>query len=1218
MSTKTAKPGDKKRKSRRATEGLGTVFLASAIASSVSAQEAPGDVAILDSEVLPDGSLRLKLSDGRTIEVPGAAYRIGDGQIVIDPAVLIEDDDGSGYIALLGLAALGLAVVAGSSGSADGGDDAPNEPPTFTSNAAFDYAENGTGTVFTAVVTDVDGGAPTFSLSGTDAGLFGIDADSGVVTFNTAPNFEMPGDAADGSGAGAGDNVYNIVVTANDGVNETDQAVAITVTDVNDAAPVFTSGATASFAENGTGTVYTAAVTDVDGGTPEFSLSGTDAALFDINATTGAVTFVAAPDFETPGDAGGDNVYNIVVTANDGENETDQAVAITVTDVNDVAPVFTSGATASFAENGTGTVYTAAVTDVDGGAPTFSLTGPDADLFAIDETTGVVTFVSAPDFETPGDAGGDNVYNITVTASDGENATDQAVAITVTDVNDLAPVFTSGATASFAENGTGTVYTAAVTDVDGGAPTFSLSGADAALFDINATTGAVTFVAAPDFETPGDAGGDNVYNIVVTANDGVNETDQAVAVTVTDEAELPYVVELSEIEAGSTAGFAINGVDVSDQSGVSVSSAGDVNGDGFDDIIVGAYLADPNGTSAAGTSYVIYGGATGANVALSAIEAGSTAGFAINGVDVSDLSGRSVSSAGDVNGDGFDDIIVGAFFADPNGTSDAGTSYVIYGGATGANLELSAIEAGSTAGFAINGVDVLDRSGVSVSSAGDVNGDGFDDIIVGAHLADPNGTSAAGTSYVIYGGATGANVALSDIEAGSTAGFAINGVDVSDSSGISVSSAGDVNGDGFDDIIVGAYLADPNGTSNAGTSYVIYGGATGANVALSAIEAGSTAGFAINGVDMSDFSGRSVSSAGDVNGDGFDDIIVGAYRADPNGTSYAGTSYVIYGGATGANLELSAIEAGSTAGFAINGVDLSDRSGRSVSSAGDVNGDGFDDIIVGAYGADPNGTSAAGTSYVIYGSATGANLELSDIEAGSTAGFAINGVDVSDFSGFSVSSAGDVNGDGFDDIIVGARLADPNGTSDAGTSYVIYGGATGTESTTAVAEVGTAAADNFTGNAGDDSFTGISLDDVVRGGAGDDSISITSLDFADVDGGNGTDTLVLDGAGLTLDLTGPRTDIEQFEVIDLNGSGANELTLDRLSVLDLSDDTSGGITTFRVMGGLDDAVSAGDFADWTAGGQVTEGSTTYDVFTNGNAELLIEDAINFSQVAAPD
>src|SRR4028119_2192832 len=169
-------------------------------------------------------------------------------------------------------------------------------------------------------------------------------------------------------------------------------------------------------------------------------------------------------------------------------------------------------------------------------------------------------------------------------------------------------------------------------------------------------------------------------------------------------------------------------------------------------------------------------------------------------------------------------------------------------------------------------------------------------------------------------------------------------------------------------------------------------------------------GFAINGIAAYDESGRSVSSAGDVNGDGFDDLIIGAFLADPNGISYAGQSYVVFGSNSGfgADLNLSTLDGSN--GFAINGIAANDLSGRSVSSAGDVNGDGFDDLIIGAFGADPNGISQAGQSYVVFGSNSdfGASFNLSELNGSN--GFAINGIAAGDVSGGAGSSAGGGHG----------------------------------------------------------------------------------------------------------------------------------------------------------------------------------------------------------------
>ncbi|MCA9291754.1 MAG: FG-GAP repeat protein [Phycisphaerales bacterium] len=481
-------------------------------------------------------------------------------------------------------------------------------------------------------------------------------------------------------------------------------------------------------------------------------------------------------------------------------------------------------------------------------------------------------------------------------------------------------------------------------------------------------------------------------------------------------------VDLADVVAGA-GGFVINGAASFDESGFSVSGAGDVNGDGLADLIIGGPYAGP---ATAGESYVVFGKRDTTPVDLAAVIAGS-GGFVMRGVNPWDTAGRSVSGAGDVNGDGLDDVIVGSGYANDY----TGESYVVFGKADTTPVELSDIVAG-IGGFVINGANPYDNAGLAVSGGGDVNGDGLADLIVGARYAGPGN---AGETYVVFGKADTAPVNLADVIAG-TGGFVINGIDSDDRSGFSVSDAGDVNGDGLDDVVLGALFAEHYYYKpNAGRAFVVFGKADTAPVQLAAVVAGD-GGFVMNGYDPNDNAGRSVSGAGDVNGDGLADVIVGASRAFGSNIQ-AGNSYVVFGTADTAPVNLGNLKFNGK-GIFIEGFDGGDQSGRSVSGAGDVNGDGLADVIVGAPFADLSGLTNVGEGHVVLGRADAAPVNLYDVAAG-TGGFVMTGLDKSDLTGLSVSGAGDVNGDGFDDVIVAAPSADANGINGSGRCFVVFG-----------------------------------------------------------------------------------------------------------------------------------------------------------------------------------
>uniref|UniRef100_A0A0G4HY46 Integrin alpha-2 domain-containing protein n=1 Tax=Chromera velia CCMP2878 TaxID=1169474 RepID=A0A0G4HY46_9ALVE len=399
-------------------------------------------------------------------------------------------------------------------------------------------------------------------------------------------------------------------------------------------------------------------------------------------------------------------------------------------------------------------------------------------------------------------------------------------------------------------------------------------------------------------------------------------------------------------------------------------------------------------------------------------------------------------------------------FADPDGDTSKGSTYLIYGRNTtvsGVSWEDEIDTEGWDIdhGCAFKGVDASDFSGGSVASAGDVNKDGLAEIIIGASSADPGGRTSAGEAYVIFGTSADrtsycgvqATFDLSSLDGSN--GFVLNGVANTDRAGV-VASAGDVNNDGVDDVLVGAGSASPNSRQAGGEVYVFFGkdtsilGAFDTSYELSNLDGSN--GFTVQEVNRFCGLGLSLTPAGDINGDGIADIILGAETSDDgsDANSNKGAAYVIFGsnGAFASTLLVSALDGSN--GFSIPGAARLDQAGTAVSSAGDINGDGVDDIAVGAPEADPDGRASAGETYVIFGKRTataGAFDAVFDVTTfdGSN-GFTVKGEKLNNKIGGSLSGGVDVNGDGLADLLIGGQGA----ASGDGTAYVIYGKNTAT------------------------------------------------------------------------------------------------------------------------------------------------------------------------------
>jgi hypothetical protein len=480
----------------------------------------------------------------------------------------------------------------------------------------------------------------------------------------------------------------------------------------------------------------------------------------------------------------------------------------------------------------------------------------------------------------------------------------------------------------------------------------------------------------------GDIDGDGLGDILISGPDNGEACYRCAAFTVFGRAAFPPSVDVIRRAHGSGGedAFVVKTLSNPDAGGLSVSSAGDLNGDGLDDFVVGAPYTRINAPRV-GAAFVLFGRESGfppvfdLGTLLSGNGGDGSEGFALAGIDSYSLAGRSVSGGCDVNGDGLDDLVVGAPYAPGVILQDLGHVYLIFGRLSGYPAEiplrslLPQFGGDGSTGFVLEGFGTTSRTGDAVSCAKDTNGDGIDDLLIGATNGTP--VSDPDEAYIVYGRSGGFPALLSlasllpDNGGDGSAGSILLGMDSGDGTGSAVASVGDVNGDGLGDMMIGAYRPTP------GRAFLLFGSASGFPAEL---ELGSllpanggdgSQGFVAYGAQIHDGAARSLAGAGDVNDDGYEDLLIGAYDAGA-----AGAAYLVFGRSEFPGLiELTSLLA-RNGGDGSEGVVLAGdvsgqpgQAGRGVAGAGDVNGDGIDDFLVGA----PVDANLDGVAYLIYG-----------------------------------------------------------------------------------------------------------------------------------------------------------------------------------------------------------------------------------------------------------
>nr|WP_276523790.1 Ig-like domain-containing protein [Pseudomonas nitroreducens] len=727
--------------------------------------------------------------------------------------------------------------------------------------------------------------------------------------------------------------------------------------------------------------------------------------------------------------------------------------------------------------------------------------------------------------------------------------------------------------------------------------------------------------------------------------------------------------------------------------GWDVVNIGDFNGDGIDDLLVSARNSDTLGRVNNGGAWILFGSENGLPVLdqNTITNLKPSQGIFFAGAYNGDIMGTGINALGDFNGDGYKDVIISSHWPDK--------IYVIFGGPNNSwgngTVDLSTIDAGdNTHGFVIRnpGVNPNNPSapgydswnGIGVGGGGDFNGDGYTDLLFGNREAGPNNS---GAGYVLYGGAnvnknivmdwsnpatgTGSSQTWAHFPAGVngttitnsftgtvTNSSQVNGVDLGDS----INNVGDVNGDGIDDFVI----ADPRANNimsqgygaSAGTAYLVYGKAGGLGSSIDLKNMTLDQGIRINsqhyewlGSARQDYSTNTITALGDINGDGINDFAISAPYSEPGDP---GRVWIIYGKAGGYTSDIN-LDALNTVGVpsqfntnpmfdsSVGSLILNEKAtynsvtgkwtqstvdewfGVSIRAGGDINGDGINDFIIGARYADRPGKGNGGNSgavYVVYGNEHGLPTiwSIKDVINDPTKGYALYG----EGAGFELGNGvamGDWNGDGMMDIATGAYNADFTAT-DSGAMYVYYSASdaftkkytNGDDYIVADGkdEHGNPVNDYIVGGFGNDTIVNIGTLDYANGGEGNDFIHIVSTDFLGVNGGSGTDTLVFDGQGLSINLAVMKNKVISFEKFDL-GHGGNSLTVKLDDVLRMGESDlmfKDGKKQLVVNGdasGNVDLVKTG--ITWTESSATGNDGHAYKVYSSGTGEVWIEDHV---------